>query len=154
QSTHPFLTSEQVQFVQQAKAIGVALDPKLVGDQLFLLLEPAGVLWGGHFDIALTEFFGGGGADPDCLIGCDALGKPNPYNFSHTCLPGVNAPLQDAVTNYSRSAQLKEYSYVQRALNQWAPIVLISHGASLAAVPVRLHNFEPNPYMGYFWNAA
>ncbi len=154
QATHPFLMSEQVQFAQQAKAVGIALDTKLFSDQLFLLLEPSGVLWGGHFDVAVTEIFGGGSADPDWLIGCNAAGKPNPYNFSHMCIPGIRAPLHDAVTNYDRSAQLRDYRNVQRALDTWAPIVLISQGASLAAVPVRLHGFEPNPYMGYFWNVG
>ncbi len=154
QSAHPFLLSELAQFAQQAKAVGIQVDTKLFSDQAFLLLTSAGVLWGGRFDVALTEFVGGGDPDPDWLIGCDAKGKPNPYNFSHMCIPGIDAPIRDAVTNYDRARETRDYRMVQRALDQWVPIVLISQSASLAAVPVRLHNFDPNPYMGDLWNVS
>jgi peptide/nickel transport system substrate-binding protein len=154
QAAHPFLESEALQIAQQAKASGILLDIKTYADQLFLLLTPQGVIWGGKFDLALTEFVGSGDPDPDWLIGCDAAGKPNPYNFSHMCIPGIRPVLIDATSTFDRTRRKRDYEIVAEELNSWLPIVLLSQSAALAASPTRLENFDPNPYAGYFWNVT
>jgi peptide/nickel transport system substrate-binding protein len=154
QANHPFLESEAVQMAAQARAVGIQLDIKSFADQLFMLLTTGGVLWGGKFQVALTEFVGSGDPDPDWLIGCDSSGRPNPYNFSHMCIPGVAPVLADAVSTFDRSRRAKDYQSVARSLKEWLPIVLLSQSASLGAAPARLHNFDPSPYAGYFWNVT
>jgi peptide/nickel transport system substrate-binding protein len=154
QAAHPFLTSEALQMAQQARAVGIQLDIKTYSDQLFLLLTPQGVLWGGKFDIALTEFVGSGDPDPDWLIGCDAAGKPNPYNFSHMCIPGVAPVLKDAASTFDRARRKHDYKVVAGSLNEWLPILLLSQSALLGASPQRLHNFDPSPFAGDFWNVS
>ena len=89
---YPVFVIEANQAVEQAKAVGISLEVKTSVDQQFALLTPDGTLAGGHFDIALTRFVGGGAdPDPDWLIGCDAKmhgadtfapGKAQPYRRS------------------------------------------------------------------------
>jgi peptide/nickel transport system substrate-binding protein len=152
QAAHPFLESEALQIAQQARAVGIQIDIQTFADQLYMMLTPQGILWGGRFDVALTEFVGSGDPDPAWLIGCDANQRPNPYNFSHMCIPKVQPVLAAAVNTYDRNARMRNYQVVARALNEWMPIVLLSQSASLAVTPKRLNHFDPSPYAGYFWN--
>src|ERR1700693_3918386 len=142
QAGHPVFVIEANQAVEQAKAVGISLEVKTSVDQQFALLTPDGTLAGGHFDIALTRFVGGGAdPDPDWLIGCDASGKPNPYNFTHMCLPAMAPVLQDAVATFDVARRKRDYVAVQRALNDELPLVLISQSYALDAIATRLHGF-------------
>jgi peptide/nickel transport system substrate-binding protein len=142
QAGHPVFVIEATQAVEQAKAVGIALDVKATVDQQFALLTPEGTLAGGHFDIVLTRFVGGGAdPDPDWLIGCDSGGKPNAYNFTRMCLPGMAPVLQDAVATFDVARRKRDYVMVQRALNEDLPLVLISQSYALDAIPKRLHGF-------------
>jgi len=154
QAGHPSLTTEMTQMLQQEKAVGVALDIKAYVDQQFLLLTPDGPLWGGHFDITLTRFVGGGDPDPDWLIGCDAAGKTNTYNFTHMCIPGIAPVLTDGVSTYDRARRTRDYRIVQRSLNEWLPLVVLSQSPTLSAGPKRLRGYHPSKYGGPFWNVT
>jgi len=153
---HPFIISEAEQIVQQAREVGFLLDLKSYVDQQMFLLTKDGILWGGKFDLALTQFNGGGDPDPDWLIGCDATGKPNPYNFSHMCIPKLAPVLQDAVSTFDRAQRKRDYTLVQRAIDEWLPVDLLYQSVFLGVVPKRLRNYVPSPYefgAGY-WNVT
>jgi peptide/nickel transport system substrate-binding protein len=154
QAGHPLFATEATQMIQQEKAVGIALDVKSYVDQQFLLLTSDGPLWGGHFDIALTRFVGGGDPDADWLVGCDAGAKTNPYNFTHMCIPGIAPVLTDGVSTYDRARRTRDYRIVQKALNEWLPLVILSQSPTLSAGPQRLHGFHPSKYGGPFWNVT
>lgn len=154
QAGHEFLTTEATQLAQALKEIGIGVELKSYVDNQFFLLTPEGPLWGGHFDIVLTRFVGSGDPDPDWLIGCDAAGKPNPYNFSHMCIPEIKPVLQDAVSTFDRARRKHDYAIVQRAMNEYLPILLLSQSAVLSVAPARLRGYAPSPYGGSFWNVT
>jgi peptide/nickel transport system substrate-binding protein len=149
QAGHPVFAVEAAQVVEQAKALGIALNVKSSVDQQFALLTPDGTLAGGHFDIALTRFVGGeDDPDPDWLIGCDAAAKPNPYNFTHMCLPGMAAVLSDAVSTFDAARRKRDYAIVQRALNEQLPLVLISQSLAIDVMPTTLHGYVRSQFGG------
>jgi peptide/nickel transport system substrate-binding protein len=149
QAGHPVFAVEAAQVVEQAKALGIALDVKSSVDQQFALLTPDGTLAGGHFDIALTRFVGGeDDPDPDWLIGCDATGRPNPYNFTHMCLPGMAPVLSDAVATFDVARRKRDYATVQRVLNEQLPLVLISQSLAIDVMPKTLHGFARSQFGG------
>jgi len=151
QAGHPEFEVEAAQFVQQEKAVGIQIELKAAVDQQFALLTPEGTLWGGHFDIALSRFVGGGpDPDPAWLIGCDSTGKPNPYNFTHMCMTGMAPVLIDGDSTFDVGRRKRDYAIVQRALNQQVPQVLISQAYSLDVIPLRLHNFARATMDGAF----
>jgi peptide/nickel transport system substrate-binding protein len=149
QAGHPVFAVEAAQVAEQAKALGIALDIKASVDQQFALLTAEGTLAGGHFDISLTRFVGGeADPDPDWLIGCDETGKPNAYNFTHMCLPGMAPVLSDAVATFDVARRKRDYAIVQRALNEQLPLVLISQSLAIDVVPKGLHGFVRSEFGG------
>jgi len=154
QAGHPFLTTEATQIAQALKDVGIGVELKAYVDNQFFLLTSEGPLWGGHFDMVLTRFVGSGDPDPDWLIGCDAAGKPNPYNFSHMCIPEIKPVLEDAVSTFDRERRKHDYRIVQRAMNEWLPVLLLSQSAVLSVAPKRLRGYAPSPYGASFWNVT
>lgn len=154
ESGHPYFATEANQAQQQARAVGIQLDVKSYVDQQYLLLTRDGVLWGGNFQIALTVFVGANDPDPDWLIGCDASGRPIPYNFTHMCVPEIQRVMEDAVATFDRNRRKRDYTTVQRILNQQLPLVILSQEYLISAIPKRLHGYTASVAGGSFWDVA
>jgi peptide/nickel transport system substrate-binding protein len=154
ESGHPYFATEANQAQQEARAAGIQLDVKSYVDQQYVLLTRDGVLWGGNFQMALTVFVGANDPDPDWLVGCDAAGKPIPYNFTHMCVPEIQRAMKDAVATFDRSRRKRDYSIVQRILNEQLPLVILSQEYLISVIPKRLHGYTASVAGGNFWGVA
>jgi len=150
----PIFASEALQVAAQAARVGIQVDIKSYIAQQYVLLTKQGVLWGGNFQVALTVFVGANDPDPEWLVGCDASGNPIPYNFSHMCVPEIQTAMRAAVSTFDIDKRKREYTIVQRILNERLPISILSQDYQISIIPTRLHGFEPSIAGGSFWGVA
>ncbi len=153
-AAEPIFATEAVEVAEQAHAVGILVNIKAYIAQQYVLLTRQGVLWGGNFQVALTTFVGANDPDPEWLIGCDERGNPIPYNFSHMCVPEIQAAMRAAVSTFDREKRKREYAIVQRVLNAQLPIAVLSQNYQNTVIPRRLHGFDPSIAGGSFWNVV
>jgi len=146
QSGHPELAIEANEVAQDLKAVGIVTTVELYSDPEYFSV-PNGILASGRFDITLSRF---GAGDPpydfNDYLGCNAFGSPTAYNFTHMCMLEVQPEVRDAFSTFDRARQLRDFAIVQRALQQDAPLVILSRAAHFYVSSKRLHGFVATPY--------
>ena len=131
--------------VQDLRRVGVGLRIKSYTFNEYFV--PTGPLYGGRFDVALSEF--GASGEPDLFaqayLSCTASNKPTIYNFQRFCSPQIQAAIDDALSTLDTHRQQRDYETIQRVLRDDVPIVILATGYIYCVITKRLQNFDPGP---------
>ncbi|HTJ27541.1 MAG TPA: peptide ABC transporter substrate-binding protein [Candidatus Limnocylindria bacterium] len=152
-SGEPTYATMATQIIQQAKAVGVAIDIKDYTESQMFMTTQAGTLYGGHFQVALTNFRTDYDPDPTWLLGCDH-GVALPYNYEHYCDARTSALLDAAVATFDPPTRRRDYALLQQRMNDEVPVVIFSQLVQLTVVPRAVENIDPIPVAGPFWNVT
>ncbi len=127
------------------KQIGVDFGVKRYqAAQLFALKSAGGIIYGGKFDV--VNF--GWGSDPNedlsNLYACYRF-PPNGQNDPLWCDRAATAAMDRAKTSYDQRKRAIDIDYVQQAVFDQVPTIVLDSRSQLAAYNDDLKNWKPNP---------
>lgn len=147
---NPGLDSSVLLIQQWFKQIGAGLEyVRYPTDKLFASYAAGGIVATRHYDIA--SYAWSLPPDPDLtnLIACSRI-SPKGQNYMGYCNPGVDAALQDALTNYDRPARKADYIRVQQDLSRDVPFVVMSQRTEHMTYNDDFKNINPGPVMDFY----
>ena len=126
------------------KSLGVELTVKhYLSSQFFATIANGGILYAGKFDV--TRF--GWGADPNedmsNLYACYRF-PPDGQDVPRWCDRAATAAMDRAKENYNPAQRTKDLDFVQQAVYDQVPTVVLDARKQLAAYNSDLKNWHPN----------
>jgi peptide/nickel transport system substrate-binding protein len=133
----------------QAELRQVGVDLALHGYAPQQFVAPAnagGPMFGGRFDLALSNIFAAaaGGPDSASFYICSER-SPTGFNISRMCDPRVDACFEDAIRSNDPARVRRDVAAIQALLVEDAPQVTLGQVRSVVAYTERLRGVESNP---------
>ncbi len=126
------------------RQIGVDFAVKRYLDaQYFAPAAEGGILYGGKFDVALFGWGEDTNEDLSNLYACYRF-PPDGQNVMHWCDPAADAAMNAAKTSYDEAFRKTKLDFVQRAVYDQVPTVVIDSRQLLAKYNDDLRNWHPN----------
>jgi peptide/nickel transport system substrate-binding protein len=131
--------------------VGVQANIKNYPTAQFFENGSAGILEGGHYDIATYAW--SGAADPDLnpLYSADNFG-PRGQNTLFWNNPKVTAALADALHTVDQTRRTRDYVLFQQQLALDVPTIVIAFRKEPYVYNTDLKGFDPSPVISAFWN--
>jgi ABC-type transport system substrate-binding protein len=146
-------SSLAVAIATAAQSLGIELHIHVFSENQLFLETSAGILYGRHYDVALTAFNSGYDPDPGWFLGCPD-GQPAPYNTSGDCDPVIEHTLSRADATYNLNSRKAAYAVIQQRIVTQVPFVILSSTVGVAITNQRLVGFAPTADGGPFWNIS
>ena len=131
--------------------VGVEADIKNYPTSQFFENSSAGILQGGHYDVATFSWYGAADPDDSAIYSADNL-APHGQNAMFWQNRTATAAMNDALSTVDQERRKRDYVIVQQQLSQDVPTIIID----FARVPFIYNNdlkgFDPSPVISAFWD--
>jgi peptide/nickel transport system substrate-binding protein len=111
-----------------------------------------GILDGGRYDLALTQWSPSLDPDRSYLFGCDARGSGGANSMNY-CSAAFDRAQEAGLRSYDPLVRARAYRRAGEILANDLPVIPIGFERSAYGVSARLRNFKPNVLGRDFWNA-
>ena len=148
-TAQPMFTVLATELQAQLRTIGV--DVVLHGYAATQFIAPAsdgGPVFGGRFDLLLTNIYSPTGPDAGSFFICSER-APAGFNLSRMCDPQFDALFSNAILSYRPIRNVDDVAAMERRLVADRPILWLARVAFISAYPTRLHGFRPTPVTPY-----
>jgi len=136
----------------QLGRIGIRLRLRRYQPELFFGAAPQGVVFGGHYQLALVPLIPAFDPDNSEIFGCSKI-APLGLNFSRICDPQLDGLMYEAARTYDTYRRAALYAAVARRLNADVPGIFLWEPSSVVAYQNNLSGVEPSAFSSIFWNA-
>lgn len=143
-------TAVQTVVQQQWHEVGVDAQIKNYSHDLFFDDSPAGILQGGHYDVAIQSSTSGPDPDHSALYSGDNL-APRGQNTLQWRNRAATAAMNDALASVDQARRRRDYVIAQRQLARDVPTIVIGFLRAPVVYNTDLRGFDPSP-VSLFWN--
>ncbi len=143
----PIATVIATQIQAELRQVGVELVQRgYVPAQFQAPANAGGPMFGGRFDLALSNIFAAaaGGPDSASFYICSER-SPVGFNIARMCDPRLDARFDDAIRSYDPARIRSDVAAIQALLVEDAPQVTLGQVRSVSAYTDRLRGVESNP---------
>ena len=141
-----------VQIQSYLRAIGIDVSVKsYLGVQMFAPLGLGGILATGKYDLNVSGWIAGVDPDDSVLYMCRSF-PPNGNNYTHICVPKLDAEETISLTHYDIATRKKAIAQIQQILFEQMPDDYLWWPRQLQPVSVDFKGFDPNP-VDEAWNS-
>jgi peptide/nickel transport system substrate-binding protein len=150
--TESFTGKAIEQYVQQMwHAVGAAVTVKNFGTAQFFDNTRAGILQGGHYDVA--GFAWSGAADPDdSAIYSGHNLAPRAQNALFWDDPIATKAMDDELSTVDRARRLRDFKIEQRRFASEVPSIVLYYRRESEIYNSDLKGYTPSPVISPFWN--
>ncbi|MDB5042988.1 MAG: appA 2 [Candidatus Eremiobacteraeota bacterium] len=103
-----------------------------------------GPMFGGRFDIAISNIFAAAGPDAASFFICSER-APAGFNIARLCDPRIDALFEHAIRDYERPRLLRDVAEIENAIVADAPGIALAQVRFISAFTDRLSGVEPSP---------
>lgn len=122
--------------------VGAEINTKTYDPKLFYE-QPAGVLFGGKFDVTIFSIQNFPFVYPSLIYSCDRI-PPNGLNALRYCNKRLDAVISEYESTYDPGRQRRDLNEIARTVADDVPTVVLNYTESIFAVDKRVQNFSPN----------
>ncbi|MDQ2992547.1 MAG: peptide ABC transporter substrate-binding protein, partial [Candidatus Eremiobacteraeota bacterium] len=133
------------------REVGVQADVKNYPTATMFQNGPAGVLEGGHYDVALYAWVAAADPDDSALYAIHNFG-PIGQNTLFWNNPKADKAMADALATLDRTRRKADYAIVQEQLALDVPTIFISWRKEPYVYNTDLKGYTPSPVISSFWN--
>ncbi len=127
------------------KQLGVEFSVKrYLSSQFFAPVAEGGIIYGGKFDVVLFAWGTDPNEDLSNLYACYRF-PPNGQNDPRWCDRAATAAMDRAKTTYDQAKRAPDLTFVQKAVYDAVPTIVIDARKELFAYNGDLKNWHPNP---------
>jgi peptide/nickel transport system substrate-binding protein len=143
--------AEQVLLQSQWHAVGIQADVKNYPTATMFQNGSAGILEGGHYDVALFAWVGAADPDDSPLYASDNF-APHGQNSLFWKNPKVDAAEADALSTLDLKRRKADYLIIQQQVMLDVPTIVLSFRKVIYDYNTDLKGFAPSPVISPFWN--
>jgi peptide/nickel transport system substrate-binding protein len=107
-----------------------------------------GPMFGGRFDIAVTNIFAAAGPDTGSFFICSER-APAGFNLARLCDPRIDALVKHAMRDYGRTRLLHDVAQIEDVLVADAPAIVLGQVRFISSFTDRLSGVQPTPVSPY-----
>jgi peptide/nickel transport system substrate-binding protein len=131
--------------------VGVQADVKNYPTSQFWDNSTAGILQGGHYDVALFSWIAGADPDDSEIYSGDNL-APKGQNAMQWDNPTATAAMNDALQTIDQARRKRDYIIVQQQLTHDVPTLIVDFSRVPYVYSDDLKGFDPSPVISAFWD--
>lgn len=143
--------AQQTLLQRQWRDIGAQADIKNYPTSQFFENSTAGILQGGHFDVAAYSWIGAADPDDNAIYSGDNL-APHGQNAMMWNNRIATAAMADALKTIDQARRKRDYIIVQQQLALDVPTIIISFARVPYVYSTDLKGFDPSPVISAFWD--
>jgi peptide/nickel transport system substrate-binding protein len=136
---------------RQWRDVGAQADVKNYPTDQFFDNSTAGVLQGGHYDVALFGWLGAADPDDSAIYSADNM-APHGQNAMFWNNAAATAAMNDALTTVNRARRKADYKIVQQQLALDVPTIILYFDRFPYVYNDDLKGFDPSPVISAFWD--
>ena len=148
-TAQPMFTVLATELQEQLRSVGV--DVALHGYAPTQFIAPAsegGPVFGGRFDLLLTNIYSPVGPDAGSFFICSER-APLGFNLSRMCDPQLDAIVSGALHHYGPARSVDDVAAIERRLVADRPVLWLARVSFISAYAVRSRGFSPTPVTPY-----
>jgi peptide/nickel transport system substrate-binding protein len=133
------------------REVGVQADVKNYPTSQFWDNSTAGILQGGHYDVAGFSWIAAADPDDSPIYSGDNL-APHGQNAMYWNNPVATAAMNDALQTVDQSRRRRDYIIVQQQLTRDVPTIIIDFARVPYVYNDDFKGFDPSPVISAFWD--
>jgi peptide/nickel transport system substrate-binding protein len=131
--------------------VGVEANIKNYPTNQFFDNSSAGILQGGHYDVAGFSWYGAADPDDSAIYSGENL-APHGQNAMFWQNPIATAAMNDALSTVDQARRKRDYVIVQQQLTKDVPTIIINFARVPFIYNSDLKGFDPSPVISAFWD--
>jgi peptide/nickel transport system substrate-binding protein len=151
QSETPNGKAVQAVLQREWRQVGVQANVKNFPTAQFFENGSAGILQGGHYDVALFAWVGAADPDLNALYSADNF-APRGQNNIFWNNTKATAALADALHTVDQTRRKRDYAIFQQQLALDVPTIIIGFRKEPYVYNADLQGFDPSPVISAFWD--
>ncbi len=143
--------AQQTLLQRQWRDVGAQADIKNYPTSQFFENSTAGILQGGHYDVAAYSWIGAADPDDNAIYSGDNM-APHGQNTMMWNNRIATAAMADALKTIDQARRKRDYIIVQQQLALDVPTIIISFARVPYVYNTDLKGFDPSPVISVFWD--